>query len=141
MDVVTLAELVLGPLMLARVPTLPPAPGGIVVDPQAPTLDMRVVAAPGTTTSQRPQPNMSDTAALVVTIEPTVTLASPEALDRVAAALDQYPIIAVYPWQKSAKRYEALSTFFVLASAMTTGAFTVFGRRLKTARCRPDWWR
>ncbi len=134
MDLIALTELVLGPLMLARVPHLPPAPGGIVVRPDAAELDMLVVGPVGATTSQRPQPSMKEAAAIVVRIEPTVSLASPEALDRIAAVLDRHPIIAVYPWQKTAKRYEALSMFFVLASAMTTGAFTVFGARLKPAR-------
>ena len=32
----------------------------------------------------------------------------------------------MYPWQKTASRCEALSTFFVLASAMTNGAFSLF---------------
>ena len=76
---------------------------------------------------------------MLVSIEPTVTLASPEALDRIAAALRSDTIVAVYPWQRTAKRYEALSTFFVLASAMTTGAFTVFGRAPKPARVPTGW--
>lgn len=156
MDWFTLTELVLGPLLLARVPHLRPSPGGIVVSPTAPALDMTIVIdaephdpalAPfvATLTGQRPPPAdvviepgaVAPTGtAMVVTVEPDVTFASPEALDRIAAALDQEPDrpLAVYPWQKTAKRYEALSTFFVLASAMTTGAFTVLGPALKPAR-------
>ena len=111
--------------MLARVPHLAPAPGGIVVSPTARELDMLVIGPEGVATSQRPQPNMSQNATVVVTIEPNVTLPSPEALDRLASELDEHPSIAVYPWQRTAKRYEALSTFFVLASAMTTGAFAM----------------
>lgn len=136
MDFVALAGLVLGPLLLARVPQLKPAPGGVVVSPTAPKLDMLVVGPAGEVTGQRPQPTMADDANMRVTMEPTVTFASPEALDRIAAALDDAPDqpLAIYAWQKTAKRYEALSTFFLLASAMTNGAFTVLGRALKPAR-------
>jgi len=136
LDFVSLTELVLGPLMLARVPHLRPAPGGIVVRPDAPELDMTVIASPAQITSQRPQPkhvierdeSPDGTTSMLVTIAPAVTLASPEALDRIAAELEHHAV-AVYPWQKTVKRYEALSTFFVLASAMTTGAFTVLPLR------------
>lgn len=136
MDFVALAGLVLGPLLLARVPQLKPAPGGIVVSPTAPQLDMNFVGPAGEITGQRPQPSMREGADMLVTMEPTVTFASPEALDRIAAALAEEPDrpIAVYAWQKSAKRYEALSMFFLLASAMTNGAFTIVGRALKPAR-------
>ncbi len=136
MNWILLAGLVLGPLLLARVPHLKPAPGGIVVSPTAPKLDMFVDGPAGEITAQRPQPNMRADAGVLVTMEPTVSFASPEALDRIAAALDDAPDqpLAVYPWQKSAKRYEALSTFFLLASTMTTGAFTVLGGALKPAR-------
>jgi len=137
-DFVTLAELVLGPLLLARIPQLKPAPTGIVVRPDAPKLDMTVVlhgdAAVPSLTGQRPQP--ANTKGTVVEVDESVVFATPEALDRIAAALDEDPTrpIAVYPWQKTVKRYEALSTFFVLASMMSTGAFTVLGSRLKPAR-------
>ncbi len=140
MNWILLAGLVLGPLLLARVPRLKPSPGGIVVRPDAPQLDMTVIGPAREVTSQRPQPRdvieSGEATGTVVRIEPSVTFASPEALDRIAAALDEAPDrpLAVYPWQKTATRYEALSLFFVLASAMTTGAFTVFGAALKPAR-------
>ncbi|MEY2397425.1 MAG: 4,4-diaponeurosporenoate glycosyltransferase [Actinomycetota bacterium] len=143
-DIFTLTEVVLGPLLVARVPHLNPAPGGIVVSPDAPVLDLEVVVPEHNAAGlvqQRPQPARIGAEATgehsaVVTIAPDVSLASPEALDRVAAALDDEPDrpIAVYPWHKTASRYEALSTFFVLASAMTSGAFTVLGSALKPAR-------
>jgi hypothetical protein len=137
LDFVSLAELVLGPLMLARVPHLAPAPTGIVVRPDAPELDMTVVGVPEQVTNQRPQPKRvvasgsppEWTTTKTVWLEPQVTLASPEALDRIDAELDQNWAISVYPWHKTAKRYEALSMFFVLASAMTTGAFTALPLR------------
>jgi hypothetical protein len=142
-DAVTLVELVLGPLLLARVPTLRPAPGGIVVSPTARELDMEVVAPEGTNlglVQQRPQPAFvtqtdAGNGSIVVEAQQYVQLPSPEALDRIAAAVADDGAVAIYPWHKTAKRYEALSTFFVLASAMTNGAFSVFG--LKTRR-RPD---
>ena len=139
MDFITLAELVLGPLMLAlaRVPHLAPAPGGIVVSPTAPVLDMNVIGSAGVTTSQRPQPSQAADAAMLVTIEPGVTLASPEALDRLAYALESDPVIAVRPWQRTVKRYEALSTFFVLASAMTRQVPTGLVARRAGATDRP----
>jgi hypothetical protein len=125
-----LAGLVLGPLLLSRLPKLGPAPGGIVVSPTAPKLDMRVeitdvsdeaVTKPlvATLTGQRPQPSNEVNARAVVQIEPHVQLASPEALDRIAAELEHHPHIAVLPWHKTADRYEAMSTFFVLFDAMT----------------------
>jgi hypothetical protein len=124
-----LAGLALGPLLLARLPKLGPAPGGIVVSPTAPKLDMRVEITDeddphvkpliATLTGQRPQPSNAPDARAVVTIEPQVQLATPEALDRIAAELEQHPHIAVYPWHKTADRYEAMSTFFVLFDAMT----------------------
>ena len=121
--------LVLGPLLLARLPTLPPAPGGVVVSPTAPTLDMRVVidADPddpeikplvASLTGQRPQPSNAVDAATVVAIEPQVQLATPEALDRIAAELEAHPHIAVFPWQKATKRSDALGTFVALFDAM-----------------------
>ncbi len=128
--------LVLGPLLVARVKTLPPAPGGIVVSPTAPKLDLRVVfdtndprtkPLVASLTGQRPQPSNAPDAQTVVTIEPQVQLASPEALDRLAAELDSAPAIAVYPWHKTTNRYEAISLFFVLLEAMSSGAFTAFG--------------
>jgi hypothetical protein len=132
--------LVLGPLLLARVKTLPPAPGGIVVSPTAPKLDLRVVidAPPddprtkplvATLTGQRPQPSNAPDARAVVTIEPDVQLSSPEALDRLAAELEHTPAIAVHPWHKTTNRYEAMSLFFVLLETMSTGAFSAFGLR------------
>ncbi|HUR78767.1 MAG TPA: hypothetical protein VMZ22_12530 [Acidimicrobiales bacterium] len=124
------AGLLLGPLLLARVRHFAPAPGGIVVSPTAPKLDMRVVidAPPddpaskplvATLTGQRPQPSNEANAGTVVRIESQVQLASPEALDRIDAALTAHPHIAVYPWQKTAERAEALSMFFALLEAMT----------------------
>lgn len=125
-----MAGLALGPLVLARVRHFAPAPGGIVVSPTAPKLDMRVVikaedddprAKPliATLTGQRPQPSDAPDAGAVVTIEPQVQLASPEALDRIASALETHPHIAVYAWQKGTERADALNIFFALLEAMT----------------------
>jgi hypothetical protein len=105
--------------------------------------DARIKPLIASLTGQRPQPAHVVVGArgavapagvdMVVEIEPHVVLASPEALDRIAAELSRHPAIAVYPWQKTASRYEALSTFFVLAEAMSSGAFSVFGLRPRWA--------
>lgn len=124
------AGLVLGPLLLARVRHFAPAPGGVVVSPTAPKLDLRVeIAAPdddprakplvATLTGQRPQPSNAADAAAVITVEPQVQLASPEALDRIVFALEAHPHIAVFPFQKATERADALSMFFALLEAMT----------------------
>ena len=144
LTVLLLAGLVLGPLLLVRVRTLPPAPGGIVVSPTTPTLDMAVVvdADPddavvkplvASLTGQRPQPahvviSRGATAPagvdVIVDIEPTVVLASPEALDRIAAELEKFPAIAVQPWAKTTARAEAVGMFRVLLLAMGRGTPT-----------------
>lgn len=136
-----LAGLVFGPLLLARFPRLKPAPTGIEVRPFAPKLDMEVLidASPddpsvkplvASLTGARPQPasiviepgaTATGKHAMAVQIDPNVVFATPEALDRIAAALEKSPRLAVFPWQKTSSRVEALSTFFVLASAMTIG--------------------
>ena len=119
--------LTLGPLLLARFPRLGPAPGGIVVSPTAPKLDMRVVydasdarSKPlvATLTGQRPQPANAEDTDVVVTIEPQVQLATPEALDRIAAALEREAAIAVFPWQKTS-RAQAFSSYVALFDGMT----------------------
>lgn len=145
MNLFLLAGLALGPLLLARIAHLKPAPTGIVVRPDAPKLDMEVVidASPddaavkpliASLTGQRPQPKSvvvepgaepTGKCAMTVVVEPQVVFATPEALDRIAAALQKDSRLAVYPWQKTSSRGEALSTFFVLASAMTNGAFSL----------------
>lgn len=136
-----LAGLVFGPLLLARFPRLKPAPTGIEVRPFAPKLDMEVLidASPddpavkpliASITGARPQPASvvvepgavaTGKHAMAVQIDPNVVFATPEALDRIAAALETSPRLAVFPWQKTSSRVEALSTFFVLAAAMTIG--------------------
>jgi hypothetical protein len=127
--------LLLGPLLLARLPKLPPAPGGIVVSPTAPPLDMRVVIKGdaddpqvkplvASLTGQRPQPSNHADAGALVTIEPQVQLATPEALDRIAAELERHPHIAVFPWQKATERSDALGTFVALFDAMTISRAT-----------------
>lgn len=136
-----LAGLLFGPLLLARFPRLKPAPTGIEVRPFAPKLDMEVLidASPddpavkpliASITGARPQPasvvvepgaTATGAHAMAVQIDPHVVFATPEALDRIAAALETSPRLAVYPWQKTSKRTEALSTFFVLGAMMTIG--------------------
>jgi hypothetical protein len=121
LTILLLAGLVLGPLVLARVPRLPAAPGPIVVSSTA-TVDVTVLVdgKPAELPTQRPLP--SNTGGATVTMEPTVQLATPEALLRIATALEDHPVIAVYPWRKTASRKEALATFFVLYEAMTMAA-------------------
>jgi hypothetical protein len=118
LTVLLLAGLVLGPLLLARVPRLPAAPGPVVVSSTA-TVDLTVLVdgKPAELPTQRPLP--SNRGGPTVTMEPTVQLATPEALLRIATALEDHPVIAVYPWRKTASRKEALATFFVLYEAMT----------------------
>jgi hypothetical protein len=116
--VLLLVGLVLGPVLLARLPRLPAAPGPIVVSPSAKVdLTVLVDGQPAELPTQRPLP--SNTGGPTVTMAPTVQLATPEALLRVATALEDNPAIAVYPWRKTATRKEALATFFVLYEAMT----------------------
>jgi hypothetical protein len=112
------AGLVLGPLLLARLPRLPKAPGPVVVSPTA-TVDLTVLVdgKPAELPTQRPLP--SNRGGATVVMEPTVQLATPEALLRVATALADHSAIAVYPWRKTASRKEALAMFFVLYEAMT----------------------
>ena len=137
---------------------LKPAPGGIVVRPDAPKLDMEVLidASPddatvkplvASLTGARPQPASiviepgavaTSRHAIAVQIEPHVVLATPEALDRIATALQDAPRLAVFPWQKTSTRVEALSAFFVLASAMTNGAFSVLAGIGTQARRYPS---
>ncbi len=109
-----------------------------MVSPTAPKLDLRVVIDAedpqtkplvASLTGQRPQPSNQPDAQAVVLIEPQVQLASPEALDRLTAELEHEPAIAIYPWHKTANRYEAMSLFFVLVETMSSGAFTAFGLR------------
>ena len=120
LPVLLVAGLVLGPLLLARVPRLPAAPGPVVVSPFAKVdLTVLVDGEPQELPTQRPLP--SNTGGPTVTMAPTVQLATPEALLRIATALEQHPSIAVYPWRKTASRKEALATFFVLYEAMTMG--------------------
>jgi hypothetical protein len=118
LTVLLLAGLVLGPLVLARVPRLPAAPGPVVLSPTA-TVNLTVLVdgKPAELPTQRPLP--SNSGGPTVTMEPTVQLATPEALLRIATALEEFPAIAVYPWRKTASRKEALATFFVLYEAMT----------------------
>ena len=113
-----LAGLVLGPLLLARVPRLPAAPGPVVVSPKA-TVDLTVLVdgQPADLPTQRPLP--TNRGGPTVTMAPTVQLATPEALLQIATALEEHAAIAVYPWRKTATRKEALATFFVLYEAMT----------------------
>jgi hypothetical protein len=116
--ILLLVGLGLGPLLLARFPRLPAAPGPIVVSPTA-TVDLTVLVdgKPADLPTQRPLPTNSG--GPTVTMAPTVQLATPEALLQIATALEQHPSIAVYPWRKTASRKEALATFFVLYEAMT----------------------
>ncbi|MDP1793217.1 MAG: hypothetical protein Q8K63_03680 [Acidimicrobiales bacterium] len=146
MPVALLAGAILGPLLVARVRHLPPAPGGIVVRPDAPKLDMAVVVdASGlddpivkplvaTLTGQRPQPAVlvveSGVAVpagveKVVEIQRDVVMATPEALDRIAAELDQHDSIAVYPWIKTTKRADALAMWSILTEALGSGVFSI----------------
>jgi hypothetical protein len=113
-----LVGLLIGPLMLARLPRLPKAPGEVVVSPKA-TVDLTVLVdgKPVELPTQRPLP--TNRGGPTVTMEPTVQLATPEALLCIATALEEHPSIAVYPWRKTATRKEALATFFVLYEAMT----------------------
>ena len=158
MNWVLLAGLALGPLLLARMAHLKPAPGGIVVSPTAPKLDMEVVvdSSPdnpvvkplvASLTGMRPQPTSivieegatpTGQASMTVVVEPQVVFATPEALDRIAAALVDSPRLAVFPWQKTSSRVEALSTFFVLASTMTNGAFSLLAGIGTMARRYPS---
>ncbi len=135
---ILLAGLALGPLLLIRVRHLPPAPGGVVVSPTAPKLDLAVVVDADASdpalrplvaslTGQRPQPahvviepgaQAPVGVGAVVTMKPDVVLSSPEALDRIAAQLEAYPVIAIYPWQKTTERTEAVAMFPVLVEAM-----------------------
>lgn len=139
---VILAGLALGPLLLARVGRLPATPGPVVVSPTAPKLDLAVVvdADPdlptvkpllATLTGQRPQPRevtvatgaeAGDASTSVVVIEPHVQLPSPDALARIAHALERDPHVAVYPWRKKGSRRESLGTFFVIWDALTMGS-------------------
>jgi len=113
-----LLGLLLGPILLARLPRLPAAPGEIVVSPTAKVdLTVLVDGQPQELPTQRPLP--SNTGGPTVTMAPTVQLATPMALLQVATALEDNPAIAVYPWRKTATRKEALATFFVLYEAMT----------------------
>jgi hypothetical protein len=118
LTVLLLAGLVVGPLLLARIPRLPAAPGAVVVSPTA-TVDLTVLVdgKPADLPTQRPLP--TNTGGPTVTMAPTVQLATPEALLQVATALEEHPVIAVYPWRKTATRKEAFATFFVLYEAMT----------------------
>ena len=146
MAYVLLAGAILGPLLVARVRHLPPAPGGIVVRPDAPKLDMAVVVdASGlddpvvkplvaTLTGQRPQPTalaVGPGAAApagvdkVVEIQRDVVMATPEALDRIAAELDKHDSIAVYPWVKTTKRADALAMWSILTEALGSGVFSL----------------
>jgi hypothetical protein len=116
--ILLLVGLLLGPLMLARLPRLPVAPGDVVVSPFAKVdLTVLVDGQPAELPTQRPLP--ANTGGPTVVMAPTVQLATPEALLRVATALEDNPVIAVYPWRKTASRKEAFATFFVLYEAMT----------------------
>ncbi|HVT75624.1 MAG TPA: hypothetical protein VHD87_01240 [Acidimicrobiales bacterium] len=118
LTILLLVGLVLGPLLLARLPRLPAAPGSVVVSPQAKVdLTVLVDGQPAELPTQRPLP--ANAGGATVTMAPTVQLATPEALLRIATALEDNPSIAVYPWRKTASRKEALATFFVLYEAMT----------------------
>ncbi len=140
-----LAGAILGPLLVARVRHLPPAPGGIVVRPDAPKLNMAVVvdADPNdvvvkplvaTLTGQRPQPAVLIVEAgaadptgvdVIVRIQADAVLATPEALDRIAAEVAAHGPIAVYPWVKTTTRMDSRSMFPSLFNAMGSGAFGV----------------
>jgi hypothetical protein len=118
LTILLVAGLLLGPLLLARLPRLPAAPGPVVVSSKA-TVDLTVLVdgKPAELPTQRPLP--ANRGGATVTMAPTVQLATPEALLRIATALEESPVIAVFPWRKTASRKEALSTFFVLYEAMT----------------------
>lgn len=139
------AGLVLGPLLIARMRRLGPAPGGIVVRPDAPKLDMAVVvdASPddaavkplvASLTGARPQPShiviepgavAPTDVDMVVELRPEVVFATPEALDRIAHTLDTHPSIAVYPWVKTNGRADAAGLLPTLFEALSSGAFSV----------------
>lgn len=157
MGLVVLVAL-LGPLLLARVRQFRPAPGGIVVRPDAPKLNMAVVvdSSPdnpvvkplvASLTGARPQPahiviEPGATAPagvdMVVEIEPDVVFATPEALDRIAHALDTHPSIAVQPWQKTSQRRDMWGLFPLLVKTLATGAFSLvpLGSRWKPSGLR-----
>lgn len=147
MAYVLLAGLVLGPLLIARVRHFGPSPRGIEVRPNAPKVNLAVVvdASPddprvkplvASLNGARPQPahiviepgaTAPAGADYVVELKPEVVFATPEAVDRIAHALDTHPSIAVYPWVKTSKPLDALRLLPTLFEALSAGPFSIVG--------------